>query len=305
MVLAAMALVLAFLAMGGDAAATEVHWTAAHGLTPDGDLTGLAGGDLDGDGDYDLSALALGPVRHYWNVGSPVCPDWELDAMVFPDIPACFDRRGDLGDVDSDGDLDLVLGCYYTDFVMCWNTGSPQDPEWEYDPAVFDSLQIWQGGTNPVLGDLDADGDLDILACTPSGRLRHLANTGGACEPHWVDAGLVEGVDLHLPQGSAALGDIDLDGDLDLLGLTSSHGLRCWENTGTPEDFVFSENPAMLQGVDEPADGGYGVALLDIDADGDLDLLLAGWFSTNYLFLNGDTVPIEPLTWTRVKALFR
>ena len=78
-------------------AATEVNWAPAHDLAPDSGLTGLAAGDLDGDGDYDLSALALGPVRHYWNVGSPLSPQWELDMTVFLDIPGCVERRGCFG----------------------------------------------------------------------------------------------------------------------------------------------------------------------------------------------------------------
>jgi hypothetical protein len=302
---AAIAVVLTALLGMCEGAAAEVYWTPAHDLAPDSGLTGLAGGDLDGDGDYDLSALTLGPVRHYWNVGSPVSPEWELDLTVFPDIPSCVERWGDLGDVDSDGDLDLVLGCYYTDFLMCWNTGTPQEPQWEYDATVFESIEVWQGGSNPVMGDLDADGDLDILAVRVSGRVRRLENTGTACEPCWTDRGLIGGVDLHRSLGSAALGDIDLDGDLDLVALTPDHSPRCWENTGTPEDFVFTENPAMLSGVDEPAGGGWGVALLDIDADGDPDLVFAGDSWVNYAFLNEGTVSVEPATWSRVKALFR
>jgi hypothetical protein len=283
----------------------EVWWTPAHELTPDGGLTGLACGDLDGDGDYDLSALSLGPVRHYWNVGSPVSPDWELDLTVFPDIPPCVERCGDLGDVDSDGDLDLVLGCWYIDFLLCWNTGTPQAPEWLYDPAVFESVDVWMGGTNPVFVDLDADGLLDIAAARPSGRLRHLRNVGTASQPEWVHEGWIAGVDLGTDQGSIAFGDVDQDGDLDLIALTPGSPPRCWENTGTPEAYVFTENPAMLTGVDEPSEGGWGITLPDIDADGDLDLVAAGWSWENYLYLNEGPVPVEPSTWSRLKALFR
>lgn len=104
---------------------------------------------------------------------------------------------------------------------------------------------------------------------------------------------------------SGALGDIDADGDLDLVAITWDTPVQCWENVGTPEDHEFVENHLMLIGVTEPADGGFGIELLGIDADGDLDLLVGGGVEGNYLYLNEQFVPVQATSWGRIKSLYR
>jgi hypothetical protein len=76
---------------------------------------------------------------------------------------------------------------------------------------------------------------------------------------------------------------------------------------GTQAVPQFVENPSMLTGVTDPGeDGGHGIELLDIDADGDPDLLVSERLGVNYLYLNeGVTVVVEESTWARVKDLFR
>jgi len=298
------------LALSAAGSATEVHWTAAHGMAPQGVLCAPAACDLDGDADLDVAVLPISVVSGdgfiWWNVGTPEVPTWEMDPTVFIGIPEdCYDRRGCLGDVDSDGDQDLVLGCPEGDLRLIWNVGTPQVPVWQYDGAPFASISP-SLRPKPHFGDFDADGDLDISMTYWGATTYYIENVGSPTDPNWVFQGsLGWGI---VPYGSTpcmASGDLDGDGDLDLVG-QGGIGPQAWENIGTPQEFLYVENPSLILGVAEPDDGSKGVELLDIDADGDLDLLIAGWsWDGNYLYLCERFTPVESRSWGVIKAMYR
>ncbi len=102
------------------------------------------------------------------------------------------------------------------------NTGSPAAPEFvAFDPATGPFAGIDVGGhANPVLADLDGDGDRDAVVGDFTGHLAYLENTGSAAVPAFVlatgAANPLAAVDL----GETAhpeLADLDFDGDLDAI----------------------------------------------------------------------------------------
>jgi hypothetical protein len=288
--------------------ANEVHWVPANELVFQ-DFYGLqmTSGDLDGDGDVDISFI----TRHYWNVGTPQVPAWELGSGVYDGVEYCLDRRTALGDLDADGDLDLVTTCRYDwdgKLHLYENVGSPVAPSWTEVVGAFDGLPSRLGPREPSLVDIDADGDLDLMLANTFGDLILVANIGTAAEPAWLDMAAVPGV--MLPDGDVAadLGDLDGDGDLDLVAIGCEDlPVQCWENVGTAWSAEFVENAGMLNGVDVTHGSGYGLELLDIDDDSDQDMFISGglYAPGNFLYLNEQIVAVEPTSWGAIKALYR
>ncbi|MFV2067852.1 MAG: FG-GAP-like repeat-containing protein, partial [Pirellulales bacterium] len=175
-----------------------------------------------------------------------------------------------LGDVDSDGDLDALVTNEDRGNQVWLNAGSGQ---WIESQILGNSAS-----TDVALGDLDGDGDLDAVVANRVFSDRDAANRV------WINDGFGRFVGdgrLLGDRGSqgVALGDLDSDGDLDVL-LADSDGLRVWRNDGSA-NFVAPPSPLGSSGIQD-------VALADLDGDGDLDAFTVHSYSnqSNRVWLN-------------------
>ncbi|HSM04453.1 MAG TPA: FG-GAP-like repeat-containing protein [Longimicrobiales bacterium] len=199
------------------------------------------------------------------------------------------------GDLDGDGDQDLLVGSKLDPTVLTAarlyrfeNVGSTTAPEFVLTDtlAPMDAFHL-----APELADLDGDGDLDMLLGSWNDDIRYLRNEGTAEEPDFVLVG--DGPIAELPRGSHAtpgLGDLDGDGDLDLLVGESSGEINQFRNVGEGEP-VFELVTEGAWGIDV---GRRSVpSLVDLDGDGDLDLIVGREDAGAEVFMNQGS-PREP-----------
>ena len=243
--------------------------------------------DLDGDGDLDLllankidpANLRSSVVYRFENQGTQREPAFRL-AGTF-DLAGSYHYAPVFGDLDGDGDLDMLLGSWSDDVAFYRNVGTATEPRFVVEDSTLVSLTRGSNST-PALGDLDADGDLDMFVGEASGTLNYYRNVGTPETPSFVlESDNFMGIDVG-QRSFPTLVDLDLDGDLDLIVGRSSGRLVFLRNVGTPTVAEFVADSSFDLYID-----GYATpAFADIDGDGDVDLFSGGiggglWFYEN------------------------
>ena len=184
-----------------------------------------------------------------------------------------------LVDLDNDGDMDLVSGDDSGTLLYFENTGASTTPNFVPRTGTANPFDGFDVGSDsaPVFGDLDADGDMDIVVGEKDGKLNYFENTGTSTAPVFVQrtgsANLFDGFSIG-EYSKPALGDLDNDGDLDLVVSDEDVNFIYYENTGTSTvpAFTLSSGAASpfdgidLEGIDHDSTISFG----DLDGDGSL-----------------------------------
>jgi len=230
--------------------------TVATGLTP----VAVAIGDLDNDGNLDLAVLNNGAETVSILLGNG-------DGTFTPAVPATVATGNGpnavaIGNLDNDGNLDLVV-LNNADATVSILLGNGDGT---FTPAVPATVATGNGPNALALGNLDGDGDFDLVVLNNGAETVSilLGNGDGTFTPA-VPATVATGNGPN----ALALGDLDGDGDLDLVVLNNADetvSIFLGNGNGTFTPAV----PATVATGNAPND----LALGDLDGDGDLDLVV-------------------------------
>ncbi len=113
----------------------------------------------------------------FWSYSSSSEIKWrrELKAQVDGRTIDCSFAGGmeyakpSFADIDGDGNLDLFIGDLNGTIRFFRNSGTPQEPKWNFVSDFYDST-IGER-SSPVLADIDADGDQDLFVGNQEGKI--------------------------------------------------------------------------------------------------------------------------------------
>lgn len=228
-------------------------------------------GDVDGDGLVDLIyACDYQGVALYINDGHGGFPDETAKRLPPATNYSTYDVAAE--DMDGDGDLDLVVANDHVNpnrilinngkgvFKDESSTRFPTNGEWTTGLAVFD---------------VDGDRDLDIFFYNYNQSCYLFLNNGAGkfTKAPWTSLPTINGT--YKP--SIATGDLDFDGDLDLL--VEGNTLQVLENDGKG-NFRHSKTIAF------PITVRSGPIIRDLNGDTLMDV----WFAGNYKLFLGQAV---------------
>ena len=236
----------------------------------------------------------------------PCLPAFVTNALphftaVKNDTVRMFDANGAgvaAGDLDSDGDLDLLFGNHDGPDTLLWNLGQLR----------FRAQEFSTGKTRDVkLVDVDGDGRLDAVLTRNTGALNYFHNEG-------EQDGAVKFIRQTLPGVAAPAystnwADLEGDGDLDLVtgtydaGLLAARGSSYIVNGSNKGVYVYRNEGGKFTGTPLARDA-QALALLlpDLNADGRLDIMVGNDFLVpDMIWLqdkNGGWAPAEPFATT-------
>lgn len=235
--------------------------------------------DLDGDHDLDLLVGAEdGTLSYFKNTGSIFAPALEYQTNYYAGIHGGFNTAPELADMDSDGDLDLLIGNLSGQIGYWNNVGTKLNFVPQLMTNKLAGIKVDQLAT-PRLADLNGDSLLDLVVgewdFNGFANILLYQNTGTASSPAFtlVTATLLKRTfrDMTIPE----IIDWDQDGKLDLLVGGRSPQATIFRNTSpagqSPDSLTLVPLVDSVPGHTDGARLAYAVG--DIDADGDLDMI--------------------------------
>ena len=233
--------------------------------------TTVAFADIDGDLDNEIFlTTASGQLRGYQGDGS--------DLSGFP-VTGLFEVFSSpaIGDIDNDGDVEIVVAAENDSLYVFHHDGERMAGF----PIKLENNNGSLKAPSPALANVSGDAALEIFAC-------------GVNDSHHMDIGWIDAtgnwlagwpliVDDH-SQSSPIVGDLDGDGDFEVVLGHEDGQIDAWHHEGSPVDGFPLSTSEFARSVP---------GLLDVDKNGMLDMVFVGWDKTVYVW--EFPTPYDPL----------
>ncbi len=227
---------------------------------------GIAAADFDDDGDLDLTSADYTPHNMLYLFENDRNANFTRHIIQKND-PERLERHL-VGDVDRDGDLDVVIVKNLRGHLLWFeNSGSPMDGKLWKRHVITTKLP---GAYDVALADFNQDGHLDVAASSwvLGNQFAWFENDGtpkaGEWKKHLIEADAAE-------TRTMRAADFDGDGDADLLGTIRRDNAVVWyENRREGDSVSWTKHFIDAQSL-SPAHGNP----VDMDGDGDADVVMA------------------------------
>jgi hypothetical protein len=269
------------LAWWDNGGGTPVTWTKYLIADAFGTAIFVYAEDVDGDLDMDVLGAGWGRNQIAWwrnDGGNPIVWTKQAIASGFTnahEVYAC--------DVDRDGDVDVIGAGAGNNTIAWWrNDGG--------NPIVWTAQTIgtgFNGARSVHAADLDGDGDIDVVgAALLSNEIAWWRNDGGnpIVWTKFVISNTFAGA--HMVRTC----DVDLDGDMDLLGAAYSGGELAWWRNDGGSPIVWTKF-TIASGFT----GAVTIGPADLDDDGDVDILGAAQAAGDIAWWSNEGG--DPIVW--------
>ena len=254
------------------------------------DLTAASVGDLDGDGDFEITAgtyVASGSPTDYvyaWNSDGTIVPGFPVTTVGSVKAPPA------LADLDGNGTLEIIADCWNqngTDQLYVWDLNGAPLPGFPVNAAY---IRL----SSPSVADLDMDGDLEIIVggwtTNPYGEVVNAFHHNGQ---------FVAGFPVTLlnnPSGNVnstpTVGDIDGDG-LPEIVVKVTNNIYALNNNGS----VAAGFPIFLDDENHSGTSSPTPAIGDPDGDGLMEIFAASNFNNMMLIDQNGAYSLGAVSW--------